>query len=97
MTARGPRFLVVDDQSKTADFLKRHAPDLCSLGPSAEKAWAGSWPEAEAALARAAGSRSPFSTRFDIWDEDLRRYDARSARRRRGSATGATGATGRAC
>jgi len=33
MTARGPRVLVVDDQPKTADFLRRHAPDLVLLGP----------------------------------------------------------------
>ena len=73
MTARGPRVLVVDDQPKTADFLRRHAPDLVLLGPSAEKAWAGSWPEAEAALARA--GRLPdlvvLDLRFDISDEDL--------------------------
>jgi len=28
MTARDPRVLVVDDQPKTVDFLRRHAPDL---------------------------------------------------------------------
>ncbi len=73
MTARGPRVLVVDDQPKTAEFLRRHAPDLVLLGPSAEKTWAGSWPEAEAALARA--GRIPdlvvLDLRFDISDEDL--------------------------
>jgi DNA-binding NtrC family response regulator len=73
MTARGSRVLVVDDQPKTADFLRRHAPDLVLLGPSAEKPWAGSWPEAEAALARA--GRAPdlvvLDLRFDISDEDL--------------------------
>lgn len=73
MTARGPRVLVVDDQPKTADFLRRHAPDLVLLGPSAEKAWAGSWPEAEAALARA--GKLPdlvvLDLRFDIPDEEL--------------------------
>jgi DNA-binding NtrC family response regulator len=73
MTSRGPRVLVVDDQPKTADLLRRHAPDLVLLGPSAEKTWAGSWPEAEAALARA--GRLPdlvvLDLRFDIPDEDL--------------------------
>ena len=70
---RGPRVLVVDDQPKTADFLRRHAPDLALVGPSAEKAWAGSWPETEAALARA--GRLPdlvvLDLRFDIPDEEL--------------------------
>ncbi len=69
----GPRVLVVDDQPKTADFLRRHAPDLVLVGPSAEKAWAGSWPEAEAALAR--GGKLPdlvvLDLRFDIPDEEL--------------------------
>ena len=73
MTSRGPRVLVVDDQPKTADFLRRHAPDLVLLGPTAEKAWAGSWPEAEAALARA--GRIPdlvvLDLRFDVPDEEL--------------------------
>ncbi|HEX7615088.1 MAG TPA: response regulator, partial [Thermoanaerobaculia bacterium] len=73
MTARGPRVLVVDDQPKTADFLRRHAPDLVLLGPSAEKAWAGSWLETEAALARA--GKLPdlvvLDLRFDIPDEEL--------------------------
>jgi DNA-binding NtrC family response regulator len=73
MTARGPRVLVIDDQPKTADFLRRHAPELVLLGPSAEKAWAGSWGEAEAALAR--GGKIPdlvvLDLRFDIADEEL--------------------------
>ena len=73
MTARGARVLVVDDQPKTADFLRRHAPDLVLVGPSPEKAWAGSWPEAEAALERA--GRLPdlvvLDLRFDIPDEEL--------------------------
>ncbi|MDL2718068.1 MAG: sigma 54-interacting transcriptional regulator, partial [Acidobacteriota bacterium] len=73
MTARGPRVLVVDDQPKTADFLRRHAPDLALLGPSAEKDWAGSWSEAEAALARA--GKLPdlvvLDLRFDVPDEEL--------------------------
>ncbi|MEO8585819.1 MAG: sigma 54-interacting transcriptional regulator, partial [Acidobacteriota bacterium] len=73
MTARGPRVLVVDDQPKTADFLRRHAPDLALLGPSAEKDWAGNWSETEAALARA--GKLPdlvvLDLRFDVPDEEL--------------------------
>jgi len=73
MTARGSRVLVVDDQPKTAEFIRRHAPDLVLLGPSAEKSWAGSWPEAEAALARA--GKLPdlvvLDLRFDVPDEEL--------------------------
>jgi DNA-binding NtrC family response regulator len=73
MTARGPRVLVVDDQPKTADFLRRHAPDLVLLGPTPEKAWAGSWAETELALARA--GKLPelvvLDLRFDIPDEEL--------------------------
>ena len=73
MTARGLRVLVVDDQPKTAEFIRRHAPDLVLLGPSAEKSWAGSWPEAEAALARA--GKLPdlvvLDLRFDVPDEEL--------------------------
>lgn len=73
MTARGPRVLVVDDQPKTADFLRRHASDLVLLGPSAQKDWAGSWSETEAALLRA--GKLPdlvvLDLRFDIPDEEL--------------------------
>ena len=69
----GPRVLVVDDQPKTADFLRRHAPDLVLIGPSSEKPWAGSWAEAEVALARA--GKLPdlvvLDLRFDIPDEEL--------------------------
>ena len=69
----GPRVLVVDDQPKTADFLRRHAADLVLIGPSAEKSWAGSWVEAEAALARA--GKLPdlvvLDLRFNIPDEEL--------------------------
>jgi DNA-binding NtrC family response regulator len=69
----GPRILVVDDQPRTAELFRKFAPDLVLAGPSDSKAFATSWAEAEAALAR--GGRLPdavvLDLRFDIADGEL--------------------------
>lgn len=67
-----PRLLVVDDQPKTADLLKRRAPDL-QLVPSPSGDHARSFREVEAALrsSRRLPDLVVLDLRFEIPDEDL--------------------------
>jgi DNA-binding NtrC family response regulator len=72
-SARPARLLVIDDQPRTADLLKRLAPDLILLAPDESgRGHARSWDEAEQSLGK---SRPPdlviLDLRFEIPDADL--------------------------